>query len=184
MSQLPAGLVDMNVEIFKFQNIIYAIYNGKIILFIQLHEDIKNEFRNDLYSFPIAIKTMAEMNIVTDEEMLLMWVGCNYSSFNNEPDFNCITKTTNKEYVDCPERGKCKGEGKICQALKVINGILTRREIEVLKLIAEGLLNKEIAERTNISVTTVPVHIQHISQKTKLGTRTEMAAFAYKKGIV
>lgn len=61
---------------------------------------------------------------------------------------------------------------------------LTPREIEVLKGIVEGLINKEIAERMGISVATVITHRNHLTEK--LGTRSvsSLTIFAIMHGFV
>ena len=61
---------------------------------------------------------------------------------------------------------------------------LTDREIEVIKLLAAGLFNKEIAEQLNISERTVKNHISNIFKKLNLTDRTQAAVFAIKNGIV
>lgn len=53
---------------------------------------------------------------------------------------------------------------------------LTGREIEILMLVAEGLPNKEIAQKANISAGTVRVHLGHIFKKLHVHCRTEAAA--------
>ena len=55
---------------------------------------------------------------------------------------------------------------------------LTRREAEILKLIADGLTNQEIASELNISPGTVANHITHVFTKTGTGNRTEAALYA------
>ncbi len=52
---------------------------------------------------------------------------------------------------------------------------LTQRESEILMLITEGLSNKEIADRANISVGTVRIHLQNIFKKLHVRCRTEAA---------
>lgn len=64
------------------------------------------------------------------------------------------------------------------------NTNLTRREIEVLKLITEGLLNKEIAHTLLISEKTVKNHISNIFKKIKVSDRTQAAVYAIKNSIV
>jgi DNA-binding NarL/FixJ family response regulator len=52
---------------------------------------------------------------------------------------------------------------------------LSRRELEVIGLVSEGLTNSEIAKKLFISVATVKVHLNHIYDKLGVRTRTEAA---------
>jgi len=61
---------------------------------------------------------------------------------------------------------------------------LTDRELEVLKLIANGLSNNQIAEKLVISENTVKGHVSNILSKLHLADRTKVAAYAWQKGIV
>jgi len=61
---------------------------------------------------------------------------------------------------------------------------LSERELEVLKLMAKGAANKEIAAGLCISESTVKTHIQTIFQKLGVGDRTEAVTEAIKKGII
>lgn len=62
--------------------------------------------------------------------------------------------------------------------------ILTKREIEVLKLIAEGLFNKEIAYMLAISEKTVKNHVSNIFKKINVSDRTQAAVYAIKNNLV
>lgn len=62
-------------------------------------------------------------------------------------------------------------------------GELTPREIEVLKQIAEGISNKEIAQRLSISDKTVKNHINNILSKLHLYDRTQATLYAIRTGI-
>jgi two-component system response regulator NreC len=62
--------------------------------------------------------------------------------------------------------------------------ILTPREMEILKLIAEGYKSKEIAEHLFISVNTVEKHRNNIMRKLDLHNAPGLTAFAIKKGLV
>ncbi len=60
---------------------------------------------------------------------------------------------------------------------------MTNREIEVLKLIADGLINKEIAKKLFISEKTVKNHISNIFKKLDVNDRTQAAIYAFKHNI-
>ena len=60
---------------------------------------------------------------------------------------------------------------------------LTTREIEVLKLIAAGLSNTEIAAALVVSAATVKTHINHIFQKTGARDRAQAVRYAYQHGL-
>lgn len=62
--------------------------------------------------------------------------------------------------------------------------LLSDRELEVLELMAEGLKNKDIADRLWISQTTVKTHVSHILQKLNQSDRTQAILTAIKLGIV
>jgi DNA-binding NarL/FixJ family response regulator len=61
---------------------------------------------------------------------------------------------------------------------------LTQREVEVLRLLARSLSNKQIAERLVISPKTVANHIEHIYAKIGVSTRTAAGLFAMQHGLL
>jgi DNA-binding NarL/FixJ family response regulator len=61
---------------------------------------------------------------------------------------------------------------------------LTKRENEVLKQLAFGLTNKEIAQALGISYETVKEHVQHILRKVGVSDRTQAAVWAVRKELV
>jgi DNA-binding NarL/FixJ family response regulator len=61
---------------------------------------------------------------------------------------------------------------------------LTRRELEVLKLLAVGMYNKEIAETLNISERTVKNHVSNIFKKLEVTDRTQAAVFAIRNNLI
>lgn len=61
---------------------------------------------------------------------------------------------------------------------------LTNREMEILRLIARGLSNSDIAEELFISENTVKGHVSNILSKLHLADRTQAAVFAWEQGLV
>jgi len=64
------------------------------------------------------------------------------------------------------------------------SGVLSDREMEVLKLAARGLSNQDIAEKLCLSIRTVQGHLGHIFNKLQVGSRTEAVVRALKEGWV
>lgn len=61
---------------------------------------------------------------------------------------------------------------------------LTEREIEVLRHVARGASNAQVAEQLDITINTVKTHLKHIYNKLKIENRTQAATYALKMGII
>ena len=61
---------------------------------------------------------------------------------------------------------------------------LTERELEVLKLVARGMANKEIAAQLFISENTVKNHVRNILEKLQLHSRMEAAMYAVRENLL
>lgn len=61
---------------------------------------------------------------------------------------------------------------------------LTDREKQVLKLVAEGRTNKEVADELDVSVKTAMSHREHVMQKLDLHNRTDLIRYALKRGVL
>jgi two-component system response regulator NreC len=63
-------------------------------------------------------------------------------------------------------------------------GSLTNREREILKLIAEGYTNQEIADLLFLSIKTIQTHRAHLMEKLGFHDRTELVKYALRKGLI
>lgn len=94
-----------------------------------------------------------------------------------------MTIASGEEYIDASMIPVMK-EKLLQTKEKTEDEVLTRREIEVLKLVAEGLFNKEIAFKLSISEKTVKNHVSNIFKKIGVFDRTQAAVYAIKHNIV
>ncbi len=65
-----------------------------------------------------------------------------------------------------------------------IAGLLTPREIEIVRMVAGGLRNKEIAEKLSISEGTVKMHLHNVYEKARVDGRLALTLYAQDKGLV
>ena len=61
---------------------------------------------------------------------------------------------------------------------------LTAREVQVLRLVAKGLTNQEIADQLSLSEATVRTHVSHMLSKLQLSSRTQATLYALRVGLV
>ncbi len=87
-----------------------------------------------------------------------------------------ITKRVIEEFVSRPPDAARKPPPELDE--------LTERELEVLKLLARGLSNAEIAKELFVSETTVKTHVAHVLRKLDLRDRVQAVVFAYESGLV
>ena len=64
------------------------------------------------------------------------------------------------------------------------DAVLTRREREVLALVAEGMTNREIGKRLFISDKTASVHLSNVMTKLNVTSRTEAVTVAHRRGLL
>jgi two-component system response regulator NreC len=92
-----------------------------------------------------------------------------------------LTRALIAGYLD---RSEAAGEPRKAEAAGPGYDGLTAREVEVLKSIAQGYSNAEIAERLVISVKTVETHKAHIMEKLGRRSRVELVRYAMEKGLL
>jgi DNA-binding NarL/FixJ family response regulator len=107
----------------------------------------------------------------------------------------CVLKTASSKEILAAVKAVAKGDNIWTpELLRRVSGSLltsgkadvplTKREGEVLKQLALGLTNKEIAHALGISYETVKEHVQHILRKLGVSDRTQAAVWAVRKNLV
>jgi DNA-binding CsgD family transcriptional regulator len=188
LKALPAGLINDQVEFFRYPDNIEQVYfltNSSAARVKTAPAWIREILTEDMANFPEKVEALVDLGIEGEAEQLEMYSGCLAGVLNHTPDI-IDGRFMHTEYVPCSHRGSCIAEGRLCNALCVgpNDEYLTRREIEVLVLIATGLQNKEIADKLKISQETVKVHIKHIHAKAGLNNRVELFQLANQKNLI
>ncbi len=190
--KLPAGLEDKGAEFFVSPETgkIRCLHAGSVLEWDQIPDYLLEIVADDLAKHPEAIKAIKDWNIHDSDEMLQQYIFCRFGGFDYEADISTCGNILYTEYFDCGKRGLCKYEGKVCATIMVGTDIdgntqyLTKRELEILKLVANGKIDKEIADILNIEEETVKTHTQNIRSKGNFARRPDMTAFAVAKNLI
>ncbi|RCX15478.1 LuxR family two component transcriptional regulator [Anaerobacterium chartisolvens] len=135
------------------------------IIVLTIHEDREYLFK--------TVQMGAEGYVLKDAEPSVL-IEAIRNVFNGQSYIQAnMTTELVKEFNRVTLHEKEKGE----------ENLLTAREIEVLELIAEGMINKEIAKELYISEKTVKNHVSNIFKKLNVSDRTQAAIYAFKHNI-
>ena len=80
--------------------------------------------------------------------------------------------------------GRSNGSARCRPALRSRAGLLTGREVEVLRLVATGLTNRAVAAELFLSEKTVARHLSNIFAKLGVNSRAAATAYAFRNGLV
>ena len=132
---------------------------------------VLTSFHEDVHIFP-ALKAGANSYILKDVTMDELADALQRAA-RREVTFHSLVA----ERILRNIRGEDSAEG-------LLFAELTERELEVLKLIANAQTNSQIAEQLSISESTVKGYVSNILSKLHLGDRTQVAVYAWQRGIV
>lgn len=106
---------------------------------------------------------------ISELEKAILEVSNNGNYFSNELLVQIITNFRESNAKDAKTKA---------------DSLLTKRELEILKLVAGGLSNNEIAEKLNISITTVKTHRANLLNKTMCNNSASLILYAIKNKII
>lgn len=178
---LPVGFNSDSFEAFRTSKFrAKAHYNSKLIDYIDSPIAIRDFFQIELIKDKKAIKFFESQNL-KGLEIEEAFVSCRYGNYDSIPDL-CKGKLS----ADCPDCGiedTCPGFNIACKVPDLPGGKITGRELQIIKLIARGLEDKEIADKLDCAIDTVRTHLQRIRQKMEVNNRIEIAIWANKYNV-
>jgi len=180
MNRIPAGILDKNIEFFVTSQGTKAFVAGNIFAEDQLPAHVINLVRKDMQRHPEAISRLAHL---PDADQLKVFIKCKFGAMgHDEPDLTHCGKS-NAEYWNC-NCDTCPLKDVFRAKMPVANGHLSEREVEITRLIARGLLGKEISDMLQISQSTFDSHKRHIFEKVGVNTGIELTNWANKIQLV
>ncbi|MCO4097241.1 response regulator transcription factor [Macrococcoides canis] len=134
--------------------------------------------------FP-EVKVLVLSSFIDEEHVLgVMDAGADgYEMKDSEPKalIKTIKQIAGGEQIYHPDVMKVRKSG---MNLAHLRNPLSKRELEVLKAMSEGLTNKEIAEQLFVSEKTVKTHVSHIFAKLEVGDRTQASMYGVKYKLI
>lgn len=176
----------------KSNNEIVAINNKPFLIkveFLPFQEwpaSVKYKLATELEKDLNAMMAISDVLEITDkDEQVEKYAYCKNGGFDNKADFDA-DGNHNVEYFDCPLRESCpaKAQKHLCGTIKAKNGYLFPAEINVIKLIAQDLSDKEIADQLNVSYNTASKHRYNIIRKIEAAGKPGIVKFAFDNGII
>lgn len=175
--KLPAGLEDLNIEVYTKDGRPRVLYNGRTLDFIDLPEELKSCFEADFIRNRTArFSIEKDMGIFDSDEQLEQYVMCLYGGFNKEADLK--DGILQREFWDCGHHTQCAAEGKVCNLPSGPNGQLSPKEAQIARLVAIGKIDKEIAHICDHEITTLRTHLKRIFKKLGVNNRVEVCRWA------
>ncbi len=131
------------------------------------------------------VKVLVLSSFIDEEHVLgVMDAGADgYEMKDSEPKalINTIKQIAAGEQIFHPDVMEVRKSG---MNLAHLRNPLSKRELEVLKVMSEGLTNKEIAEQLFVSEKTVKTHVSHIFAKLEVGDRTQASMYGVKYKLI
>lgn len=177
-----AGMIDKGADFFKVNGVLYCSHDFRVWVWPEFPSHIVQIIREDMLNNPDAMKALASWENLLPEDWVRRYIACRFGGLDDQPDIGVDGQVHHTEYVDCELRGTCRYEGKLCCSLKAKMGVISPAEMAVLKLADQPI--KIIADKCCISEDTVKSHLKSIKDKTGMGDKTEVAIYAYKKGLI
>jgi DNA-binding NarL/FixJ family response regulator len=157
------------IEFFATGDDVFMIdQEGQLKPFDRFPLEVLDRLREEIEADAKLEQALDELTSGTDQ--IRQFIRCRFGAFNNQGDL--VDGVLTAEYIDCGHRSDCMYEGIICRRE------LTSRELEILKLIADDLADKQIADKLGISVFTVSNHRASILHKLGIASKIGLARFA------
>ena len=178
--KIPAGITDNNVEFFHTAHGLKAFVGGKLLAWQAVPQKVKTLVRKDLERHPEALDRLAHL---AADAQLLAYAKCNWGGLSQEEPDLMQCGTSYAEHWDC-QCTSCPLKAVLRGKIKVANGYLSPREIDVVRMVAQGLYGKEICAALGIAESTLNSHKQHIFFKVGVTSNVELSGWALKMSLI
>lgn len=178
------GLTDSRIECFLSNGELFFLQNGATIKIDELHSTAISAIKSHLIANPTKVELMNRQGIIDERSQMVQLMSCLCGGLDHSPDID--DEGLHADYHPCPYRvdGSCPFEMSLCESPKINGYSISKREVEILQMLAIGLQDKEISAKLGTSVNTVKTQLQRLREKTGLQNRAELIAASFKLGLI
>lgn len=178
----PAAFEKDKIELFVLNGEVVFCENCQLKPFEELPVSEANRLHDELDKDPRAIRGLAILGISDPVDQLRQYVFCRFGDFDKKPDIDEQGNTIH-EYWDCGQR-PCPADGILCKPPDVPGGRLTPTDLDIMRLIAEDIPSKQIADRRGTSLHTINTQCKKLAQKIGCYSQKGIASFAGRHNIL
>lgn len=171
---------EKSFEFFEGGNSSYQLTEGEFTIIKGLPAHFYNLLKKELSTDILAQRGLNKLDIHIESERIQKFYLCNYSASDEHPDIDANGNIGKREFVKCCNRGKCPAEGTTCR----FPNNLSKKEIDVSRLIALGYSDAQICYELDIAQDTLRNHKNHIEIKIGLKGKPAIAAWTVKNEII
>ncbi|WP_322970298.1 helix-turn-helix transcriptional regulator [Faecalibacter sp. LW9] len=172
------GMLNSEIEFFFEGSQTMYMTNGIIKPFSAITSCIEKTLTAELNKDEEALEILSKMFPNEPLKQLEKFTKCRFGGLDFSADINHAGKIQKGEYWDCPLRGNCKAEGKLCKHIKYNNNIIDSAEIALIKLLVTDMTNEAIASELSIPLGTVHYKKRVLYEKIEIKTKQELTLFA------
>ncbi|KAA8483732.1 regulatory LuxR family protein [Arcticibacter tournemirensis] len=181
---IPAALVTKAVEFFIDDEEVKCLCMGMVYSFNEFPSWILSIVKKDMRRNKDAVNALVQWGIIDEMEQIRYYIALRYGAFDNAADIDENGFIQAPEYVISGKELLTPLKELLSDRIRLPYGRLTRREMQVLKEIGLGLLDKEICSKLSISQQTLRNHKDKISRKAGIERKTSIGILAYKLNMV
>lgn len=149
INKVYPGMLDSSFEFFRAHNGLKVMSSGTVYDFHEIPITIYQFLKEKMESEPEVHTILKGWFPDSELQQLEKFAECRFGGLDFTPDIiNHVAQES--EYWDCPLRGVCKGEGKVCKHLKYNGEIIDAMDIKIMRLIAAETKNEVISEIVDV----------------------------------
>lgn len=184
MQKIIPGLLDNTFEFFNFEDDVKFITDGKLKSFTDVPASVIIMLKEAIEKNTEAKAILMEWHPDSEFNQLKQFASCKFGGIDYSADIK-NGELQNGEYWECPKAGSCSGEGKICTSPIYNGNILTKTEIELIKLSTTDKTNEAIAEELKLPMGTFHKYKHQLYEKLgHIQTKQCLTKVAYRLNII